>query len=34
MIHAANSGTGVIVSNVDGWLSGSGTTILSVRRIQ
>lgn len=34
MIHAANPGTGVIVSSVDGWLGGSGTTILSVRRIQ
>ena len=34
MIHAANPGTGVIVSSVDGWLGGSGTTILSLRRIQ
>lgn len=34
MVHAANPGTGVIVSSVDGWLAGSGTTILSVRRIQ
>jgi len=33
MIHAANPSTGVILSSVDGWLSGSGTTILSVRRI-
>lgn len=33
MIHAANPGTGVIVSSVDYWLSGSGTTILSVRRV-
>ena len=32
MIHAANSGTGVIVSNVNGWLNGSGTHILTVRR--
>lgn len=34
MIHAANPGTGVIVSNIDGWLRGSGTQIVSVRRIQ
>ena len=34
MIHAANPGTGVIISNVDGWLWGSGTQIVSVRRIQ
>ena len=33
MIHAANPSTGVILSSVDGWLSGSGTTILSVRRV-
>lgn len=33
MIHAANTGTGVILSSVDEWLYGSGTTILSVRRI-
>lgn len=33
MIHAANPGTGVIVSSVDYWLRGSGTTILSVRRV-
>jgi len=33
MIHAANPGTGVIISSVDFWLSGSGTTILSVRRV-
>ena len=33
MIHAANPSTGVILSSVDGWLRGSGTTILSVRRI-
>ena len=32
MIHAANSGTGVIVSDVNGWLYGSGTHILTVRR--
>ena len=34
MIHAANPGTGVIVSNIDGWLRGSGSQIVSVRRIQ
>ena len=33
MIHAANPGTGVIVSSVDNWLRWSGTTILSVRRV-
>lgn len=33
MIHAANSGTGVIVSDVNFWLSGSGTHILTVRRV-
>ena len=33
MIHAANPGTGVILSSVDYWLSGSGTTILAVRRV-
>ena len=33
MIHAANPGTGVIVSNIAGWLRGSGTQIVSVRRI-
>ena len=32
MIHAANSGTGVIVSDVNYWLNGSGTHILTVRR--
>jgi len=32
MIHAANYGTGVIVSDVNGWLNGSGTHILTVRR--
>lgn len=32
MIHAANSGTGVIVSDVNFWLNGSGTHILTVRR--
>ena len=34
MIHAANPSTGVIVSNIAGWLRGSGTQIVSVRRIQ
>ena len=34
MIHAANPGTGVIVSNIAGWLSGSGTQIIGVRRIK
>lgn len=33
MIHAANPSTGVIMSSVDGWLRGSGTTILAVRRV-
>ena len=33
MIHAANPSQGVILSNVSKWLSGSTTTILSVRRI-
>ena len=33
MIHAANPSTGVIVSNVAGWLRGSGTQIIAVRRI-
>lgn len=32
MVHAANSGTGVIESSVNYWLSGSGTHILTVRR--
>ncbi len=34
MVHSANYSTGVIVSDVGWWLSGSGTYILSVRRIQ
>jgi len=34
MIHSANWGTGVIVNSVDFWLRGSGTQILSIRRIQ
>lgn len=34
MIHAANPGTGVIISNIEGWLRGSGSQIVSVRRIQ
>ena len=33
MIHAANPSEGVILSSVDFWLRGSGTTILSVRRV-
>lgn len=33
MIHAANPREGVIISSVNYWLSGSGTTILSVRRV-
>ena len=33
MIHAANPSTGVILSNVDGWTRGSGTHIISVRRV-
>jgi len=33
MIHAANPSEGVILSSVDYWLGGSGTTILSVRRV-
>ena len=34
MIHAANTGMGVIESDVSYWLARSGTHILSVRRIQ
>ena len=34
MIHAANPGTGVIVSNIAGWMRGSGSQIVAVRRIQ
>lgn len=33
MIHAANPSQGVILSSIDGWLRGSGTTILAVRRV-
>lgn len=33
MIHAANPSEGVIISSVDWWLRGSGTTILTVRRV-
>lgn len=33
MVHAANPRQGVIESSVAGWLSGSGTQILSIRRI-
>ncbi len=34
MIHAANPSTGVILSNVAAWTRGSGTRVISVRRIQ
>ena len=34
MIHSANYSTGVIISDVGWWLSGSGTHIVSVRRVQ
>ena len=34
MIHAANPSTGVIISNVAGWLRGSGTHIVAVRRVK
>ena len=34
MIHAANPAEGVILSDVGGWMSGSGTILLSVRRVQ
>ena len=33
MIHAANPSQGVILSDVYGWMRGSGTQILSIRRI-
>ena len=33
MIHAANPSMGVVLSSVSGWLNGSGTTILYVRRV-
>ena len=33
MIHAANSGTGVILSDVAWWTRGSGTHVISVRRV-
>ena len=33
MIHSANYGTGVIVSDINYWLNGSGTHILTIRRI-
>ena len=32
MVHAANSGTGVVQDSVNYWLNGSGTHILTVRR--
>lgn len=34
MVHAANPGTGVIASNIDGWIRGSGTQIVAVRRVK
>lgn len=34
MIHATNPKQGVIVSDVAGWTRGSGTRVISVRRIQ
>ena len=34
MIHATNPSQGVILSDVNYWLNGSGTYIVSVRRIQ
>ncbi len=34
MIHAANPSTGVILSDVNYWRNGSGTYIVSVRRVQ
>jgi hypothetical protein len=33
MIHSANYGTGVIVNSVNEWLWGSGTGIVTIRRI-
>lgn len=34
MVHAANPSTGVIASSISGWLRGSGTQIVGVRRIK
>lgn len=34
MIHAANPSRGVIMSDVNSWISGSGTVIIGVRRIK
>jgi hypothetical protein len=34
MIHATNPTQGVIVSDVAAWTRGSGTRVISVRRIQ
>ena len=34
MIHAANQSLGVVLSDVDSWISGSGTVIIGVRRIK
>ena len=33
MIHSANYSTGVILSDVGFWINGSGTSIISIRRI-
>ena len=33
MIHAANPSQGVLLSNVAAWTRGSGTRVISVRRI-
>ena len=34
MIHAANQSLGVVLSDVNSWISGSGTVIIGVRRIK
>ncbi len=34
MVHATNPSTGVIASSVSHWINSSGTSILSIRRIQ
>ena len=33
MIHATNPRQGVLLSNIDGWTRGSGTRVITVRRI-
>ena len=33
MIHATNPRQGVLLSNIAGWTSGSGTRVITVRRI-